>query len=705
MNEKEIEKRVSEILGRLTVDEKIGQLVQLSLSEKSVDRLVALAKEGRLGSAILTATAFAGNSTGTDIDRDAMLAVQTAACESRSGIPVVFGKDVIHGYRTIFPIPLAQAATFDADLVEEAASRMTREAAHSGIQWTFAPMLDLARDPRWGRIIESFGEDPYLGALFGAASVRGIQGDDMSREDKMIACAKHFVGYGAAEGGRDYNKSEITDYSLRNSYFPAFKAATEAGIGTFMNNFADIGGEPCVFSKYLFRDVIRGEWGFDGFVVSDWGSIANQIGKGSCENLDEAAERALTAGIDMDMCSSTYLDRMKALVEDGTIPMKLLDEAAGNVIRVKLRAGLFERPKAFLGELDIYHQDDMDFSFKMAKECMVLLKNSDNTLPLSKEIKIHVAGPFSKEKRSILGNWCPGATDEMVVPFVDAMREVFGKSHITFEELYDTGYAAARRADAIVLALGESWLVTGEANSLADISLSAPQVELVRAMHKLGKKVVLVVFGGRPLALSEVLPYADAILYAWHPGTCGTQAAAAILAGDASPAGRLPVSFLRSGGQIPTYYNHPKAQYHFREYCDEAPTPLFPFGYGLTYTTFAYGSPTVDAESLSLADIEDGKGFTVSATVKNTGNREGTEVVQLYIRDVAARKTRPNIELKGFTKITLAPGEERTVSFTVGKNALGYYPEKEFVVEAGAFDIGIGRDSEHYETLSVKVTK
>lgn len=704
-NNRETEKRIKELLARMTFAEKLGQLRQMNLTAANADQAVALAKEGRLGSVVLTASAFAGNTTGTDIDRDAMTAVQNAACQSRIGIPVLFGKDVIHGYRTIFPIPLAQAATFDAGLVREAASRMAAEASRSGIQWTYAPMLDLARDPRWGRMIESFGEDPYLSALFGKASVEGIQGDDMSADDKIVACAKHFVGYGAAEGGRDYNKSEITDYTLRNMYFPAFRAAVDAGIGTFMNNFADIGGEPCVFSEYLFREVLRKEWGFDGFVVSDWGSICNQIAKGSAGDKREAALRAIHAGIDMEMVSTAYEEEMENLVRDGDVDISLIDEAVANILRVKMRSGLFEKPSLHLGELDIYRKEDMDFSLEIAKQCMVLLKNEDNVLPLKKGSRIYVGGPFADDTRTVLGNWCPGATDEKVHPFSACMKETFG-DNVVSSPLDDYGYFMARHnADYAVLAVGESWRVSGEANSMASVELSAPQRELVRQMRKIAKKVILVVFAGRPLSLAEVEPYADAILYAWHPGTRGTDAAAAILAGEYNPSGRLPVSMLRSTGQIPTYYNHPKAQYHYREYRDELPTPLYPFGYGLSYTTFSYSDISVDRNVLSLADLDAGKAFTVTFTLENTGNFTGTEVAQLYVRDMVARKTRPDMELKGFVKTELKPGEKKTLSIQVTKDALGYYPEKTYVVEPGEFELMLGRDSEQVlSTLKIRVT-
>ena len=705
VREKEWENKIEELLSGMSTEEKIGQISQLYLTEKSAPQVAELAEKGLVGSVVLTGTAFAGNSTGTDIDRDAMIAVQNAALRSPSGIPILFGKDVIHGYRTIFPIPLAQAATFDAELVKEAASRMAAEASRSGIQWTYAPMLDLARDARWGRIIESFGEDPYLASVMAKASVEGIQGDDMFAEDKLVACAKHFVGYGAAEGGRDYNKSEITDYTLRNMYLPAFRAAVDAGIQTFMNNFADIGGEPCVFSKYLFRDILRGEWGFDGFVVSDWGSIENQTGKGAAKDTREAAMRAFRAGIDMEMCSRCYYENMQGLLESGDVTMDMLDDAVRNILRVKFRAGLFEKPSLNLGELDIYREDDMAFSKKIAEKCMVLLKNDGNVLPLPRDKKIFVMGSYAYERRSILGNWCPGATDEKVNPFVDCMKEVFGKAQIMSTDVYEIGYQFARNADYAVVAVGENWRETGEANSMSRIELSPRELELVKTVRRVAKKVIVVVFAGRPLALSELLPHADAILYAWHPGTCGTDAAAAILAGDAAPEGRLPVSMLRSTGQIPTYYNHPRAQWHYREYRDELPTPLYPFGYGLSYTEFAYGEPMLDVESLSLSELMAGNTVNVRVSVSNTGNRDGVETVQVYVRDKASYKTRPDIELKGYKKVSISVGGEETVEITLDKNAFGYYPEKDFVIETGDFDILVGPHSENLQAVSFAVTK
>ena len=697
--------KIEQLLSEMSTDEKIGQISQLYLTEKSAPVVAELAEKGLVGSVVLTGTAFAGNSTGTDIDRDAMIAVQNAALRSPSGIPVLFGKDVIHGYRTIFPIPLAQAATFDADLVKEAASRMAAEAARSGIQWTFAPMLDLARDARWGRIIESFGEDPYLASVMAKASVEGIQGDDMSADDKIIACAKHFVGYGAGEGGRDYNKSEITDYTLRTMYLPAFRTAVDAGIQTFMNNFADIGGEPCVFSKYLFRDILRTEWGFDGFVISDWGSIEHQIGKGSAEDKREAAMRAFRAGIDMEMVSRCYYENMHDLLDSGDITQEMLDDAVRNILRVKFRAGLFEKPCLNLGELDIYREDDMAFSKKIAEKCMVLLKNEGNVLPLPRDKKIFVTGTYAYERRSILGNWCPGATDEKVTPFVDCMKETFGKAQIMSTDVYEIGYQYARQADYAVVAVGENWRETGEANSLSRIELSPRELELVKTVRRVAKKVIVVVFAGRPLALSELLPHADAILYAWHPGTRGTDAAAAILAGDALPEGRLPVSMLRSTGQIPTYYNHPRAQFHYREYRDELPTPLYPFGYGLTYTQFVYGEPTLSTQSLSLSELLSGKEIKVQVTLRNTGDRDGVEAVQVYVRDKFSYKTRPDVELKGYKKVSVSVGCEETVEITLGKDAFGYYPEKDFVVEPGDFDILVGPHSEELQSVSFTVTK
>lgn len=703
--EKEWESKIEELLSKMSTEEKIGQICQLYLTEKSAPQVAELAEKGLVGSVVLTGTAFAGNSTGTDIDRDAMTTVQNAALRSPSGIPILFGKDVIHGYRTIFPIPLAQAATFDAELVKEAASRMAAEASRSGIQWTYAPMLDLARDARWGRIIESFGEDPYLASVMARASVEGIQGDDMSADDKIVACAKHFVGYGAAEGGRDYNKSEITDYTLRNMYLPAFRTAVDAGIQTFMNNFGDIGGEPCVFSKYLFRDILRDEWGFDGFVVSDWGSIANQTGKGTAETKREAAMRAFRAGIDMEMVSRCYYENMQELLDSGDITTEMLDDAVRNILRVKLRAGLFEKPCLNLGELDIYREDDMAFSKKIAEKCMVLLKNDGNVLPLPRDKKIFVTGTYAYERRSILGNWCPGATDEKVNPFVDCMKEVFGKEQIMSTDVYEIGYQYARQADYAVVAVGENWRETGEGNSMARIELSERELELVKTVRRVARKVVVVVFAGRPLALSELLPHADAILYAWHPGTRGTDAAASILAGDASPEGRLPVSMLRSTGQIPTYYNHPLAQYHYREYRDELPTPLYPFGYGLSYTEFSYGEPTLDVESLSLSELMAGKTVKVKVALKNTGDRDGVETVQVYVRDRFAYKSRPDIELKGYQKVSVEKGGETVVEITLGKNAFGYYPEKDFVIETGDFDILVGPHSEELKSVAFNVKK
>jgi beta-glucosidase len=724
-------RRAKDLLGRMTLEGKIGQLWQVSLADDSDKKLAKELKAGEVGS-------FLG---GSELIESPVMwnKLQRIAVEqSRLGVPLIFGHDVIHGFRTVFPIPLAQAAAWEPELFERTQTIAAREAAAAGIHWTFAPMVDLARDPRWGRIAEGFGEDPWLGSLYAAASVRGFQGTNVADPNRVVACLKHFVGYGAAEGGRDYNTTEISEYTLRNFYLPQFKAGVDAGALTLMSAFNCLSGFPASGNSHTLTDILRGEWKFPGFVVSDWESVGELINHGVAADKAEAARIGLTAGVDMEMVSTTYRDTLKQQVEQGAVSKKILDEAVRRVLTVKFEKGLFEHPftdearcqTAFL------QPDAIALAREAAAKSCVLLKNENGALPLSRDVKsIALIGPLAENAEELVGCWSSRAHSNDIVTLADGIRAKLsdgttlivargcrladgGKTIRHFDgkaveapptatnEIAEA-VALAETADAVVLALGEPRDWSGEDGSRTDLTLPGKQMKLFKAVAATGKPVIVVLFAGRPLVLTEFQDRASAILMAWHPGVQGGNGVADILFGDVEPAGRLTATFPRSVGQVPFYYNHfntgrPGVGAFHGNYVDAPNSPLYPFGFGLAYTTFEFGPV-----QLSDKSIRPGGKISARVEIKNTGHRAGTAVAQLYLRDVAASAgPRPVQELKGFQKIVLQPGDKRMVNFTLTANDLGYFDSKgNWLVEPGKFQLWISADSASGEPAEFELEK
>jgi len=723
--QRDVDVRVEALVDAMTLEEKVGQLTQLNgiggAPTGNADNLVADSvlydriRQGQLGSVL------------NEINTSMINALQRVAVEeSRLGIPLIIGRDVIHGYRTIFPIPLGQAASWNPDLVEQAAAIAAREARAVGIHWTFAPMVDISRDPRWGRIAEGYGEDPVLASALAAATVRGLQGDDIAAPDRLAACVKHFACYGAAEGGRDYNTTVISPSLLRNVYLPPFKAAIDAGAATLMTSFNDVNGVPSSANAYFLEDILREEWGFDGFVVSDWESIREMIPHGFAVDGMEAARLSANAGVNMDMASPVYHENLAALVKAGEVKETDLDALVREVLRVKFRLGLFETPYADeTKQPPLLADEHLELARKAARQSMVLLKNEDNTLPFDKSQvkKLAVIGPLADAKLAQLGTWIPDGKEEDSRTPLAAIRELAGDE---FEVLYAPGLKddldrgregfgeavrAARAADAVLLIVGERASLSGEASSRAIIDLPGAQAALVEAVAAVGKPTVLMVQAGRPLTIGRQAEQADAVLYAWHTGTMAGPAVVDLLWGSESPSGKLPVTFPKAVGQIPLYYNHvntgrPPREYDFdrdnqiddeidsdlgfnSNYLDVGPYPYYPFGYGLSYTTFDYG----DVE-LSTDKLRAGQTLAVRAPVKNTGRHAGDEVVQLYVRDMAGSLTRPIRELKAFRRVRLEPGEEQVIEFALPADSLAFYNnDEQRVLEPGRFQVFIGGSS------------
>lgn len=674
---------IRELISKMTLEEKIGQLNQVAYIPQNIEGIEDRIKEGKLGSIILSQTAFAGNDSPCSIDYEKVNRLQKIAVEkTKSGIPILFGRDVIHGHKTVFPIPLAMAASFDMELIEQSYECIAKEAYNDGIKWTFAPMLDLSRDPRWGRIIESAGEDPYLAQKVAGAVIRGFQGEDYSKDGRLCACAKHYVGYGASEGGRDYNRTEISEYTLRNFHLKAFKSAVEAGVGTVMSSFNEISGQPVTSSKHLLTEVLKEEFGFDGFVVSDWEAVKQLIDQGVAEDEKDCATMALNAGVDMDMVDDIYNKYLCRLVNEGKVSEKTIDEALYRILSVKEKAGLFNNP--YITPLKIDKAYHAQMAKKMAEESMVLLKNENHVLPLSLTEKIYLDGGMKADTRAILGSWTLDGIAEETVTIDQGIVK------------YVTPVSDVKDADTVILAIGESHTVTGEAHSLADINMSEEQITLAKKYKAMGKKVVGVLNFGRPIAMEKGERYFDALLYAWHSGSQTGNAVADILFGKVNPSGHLPATLPRKTGQVPLYYNFTKGSRAVNEYYDHAEerfiynyddcmgSPLYPFGYGLSYTQFEYTEPRI------VNKCEDSE-FVVGIKVKNTGDYDGKELVQCYICDEVASSMRPIRELKGFEKIFLKKGEEKEVLFKLGRNELGFYNmNNEFVVEKGMFTVYLG---------------
>lgn len=689
------EQFINHLLTQMTLEEKIGQLNQPNASP---DIPHDLFRQGKVGSLLNASGALTGQGVSDSGSAELSNHFQSMALQSRLKIPLIFGRDVIHGFRTVFPIPLGQAATFDPNLAGQAAAVAAREATATGIQWTFAPMLDIARDARWGRVAEGNGEDPFVGSQMAAAIVRGFQGEDLSAPDTLVACAKHYVGYGAAEGGRDYENGEISEPTLRDVYLPPFRAAVEAGVGTLMSAFVDLNGVPATANRHLLTDVLRGEWGFDGFVVSDWESVKELIQHGVAEDEADAARQALLAGLDMDMVSGAYLNTLGQSLLDGKVSMAEIDEAVRRILRIKHRAGLFERPftDPSRATRDILTPYARLLARQLARESMVLLKNERELLPLQDFQRILVAGNFVHARSELFGTWSPDGRAETVVPLDEALREIAPKGvNLWFAESVDQALHSAHYVDAVILVLGEHPSRSGENANISDLGLPPGQAEFIETIAALGKPLVLVVFAGRPLAIPRPVALADAVIYAWHPGIEGGAALGELLFGLHSPSGRLPITLPRATGQVPVYYNQKNSgrpitsNGEFRtRYVDLPTAPLFHFGYGLTYTRFMY------ADLRLSSDVLRGK-LEISAQVTNAGSRPGVDVVQLYVRDLVGSLTRPVRELKGFQRVLLLPGETQRISFTLHEQDLAFTrADGTFGVEPGRFHAWIAPDSQ-----------
>ncbi|MEV0778465.1 glycoside hydrolase family 3 N-terminal domain-containing protein [Streptomyces sp. NPDC050428] len=715
--------RIGELLGRMTVEEKLGQLQQLAWAWDTgpgggdTAAAEAAARKGLLGSVLNVVGAGASN------------ALQRIAVEeSRLGIPLVFGLDVIHGYHTTFPIPLAQAAAFDPAVTETDAEVSAREARSNGIHWTFSPMMDVTREPRWGRIAESTGEDPYLTTAYAVAKVRGYQGDDLTAPDRIAACAKHFVAYGGAEGGRDYNSVDVSEQRLRNLYLPPFRAAVDAGAATVMAAFNTISGVPAHANPHTLTGILKEAWGFDGVVVSDWTGVLELIAHGGASDEAEAARRSLTAGVDMEMVSTTFVDHGRDLLASGALDPERLDDAVARVLRLKLRLGLFERPYVTeTAALTAPSAESRAAAREVAGRCLVLLKNDDDVLPLAGPAPraLAVVGPFA-DSGDLLGTWTlPGAPE--AVPVLAGLRaalpdtEIRHAAGVSPQGLDTAGIAeavaVAEAADAVVLVVGEPPAISGEAAVRSELGLPGAQEELIAAVAGTGKPCVVVLVGGRPLTIGGWADQVAAIVMAWHPGIEAGSAVADVLTGAVVPGGKLPVTFPRAVGQVPLYYNHertgrpydpaaPEVKY-VSKYLDIADGPEFAFGHGLSYTTFSLGEPQLSRERITVAELLEDVTVEVTVPVRNTGAREGEEVVQLYVQDPAATLTQPVRRLCGFRRVRLAAGEERQVRFTVGADDFGYWsndPAGVFIVEPGEIHIHTGGSSRTQARRTLLIT-
>jgi len=696
------ELRAQQLLAKMTLDEKIGQMNQVTGSEfltgpgKADQNTMELIKKGLVGSLL--------NVTGdANLNHLQHLAVDS----SRLGIPLIFGYDVIHGYKTIFPVPLGDAASFDLDAIEMATRVAAIEASAEGLHWTFAPMVDICSDARWGRIMEGAGEDTYWGSLVAKARVKGFQGNDLRDSASVLACAKHFIGYGAAEAGRDYNTVDMSRQVLFNTYMPPFKAAVDAGVGSFMNGFCIFEGVPVTGHPFLVRETLKNSWKFNGFVVSDWNSIGEMINHGVAADAAAAAVLAIKAGNDMDMMTFAYQNNLKRLVEEGVVPLAMVDEAVLRILTMKYKLGLFDNPYkgSNRNQNVILSAKHKQLSRESASKSMVLLKN-EGVLPLSlKGKKVALIGPLADSREDMIGSWQAKGNPADVVTLKATLEtsdaasvrtikgcDISDESTAGFKDAVD----AARWADVVILAVGESAPMTGESNSRGTLNLPGVQSQLVAKVKEAGKPVVMVLFTGRPLILTDVVDKADAILVAWLPGTMAGPAITDVLTGAYNPSGKLPVTFPYAMGQLPIYYNHlntgrPGGQHqpYSSRYIDIPNEPLFAFGYGLSYTQFEFGKPVLSASQMVMTDT-----LTVTIPVSNVGKLDGATVVQLYLRDKVASMERPVKELRGVKRIVLKAGEQQSVEFKISKTELSFYNAKlDFVAEPGEFDVMVGSSS------------
>ena len=720
--QKSIDQKVTELMAKMTLEEKIGQLNQYNDDitatgpvTKDADK-AGQVRAGKLGSIL--------NAIGAKNTKN----WQDQAMQSRLKIPLLFGQDVIHGFRTTFPIPLGETATWDMNLIEKSARIAATEASAYGIHWTFAPMVDIGRDPRWGRVMEGAGEDTYLGTLVGKARVKGFQGNGLGNKDAVMACAKHFAAYGAAVGGRDYNSVDMSLRQLHETYLPPFKAVSDMGVATFMNSFNDINGIPATGNKYLQRDLLKGAWNFQGFVVSDWGSIGEMIPHGFAKDNKDAALKAIIAGSDMDMESRSYINHLAELVKEGKVDIQFIDDAVRRILTKKYELGLFDDPYRFINEKREKEQANNPEHRKFAREIgaksIVLLKNENQLLPLSPATKkVAIIGPFAKATVENHGFWSiafPDDSQRIVTQFDGIKAQLDKNSELLYakgcnandndKSLFAEAVETAKKADVVIMTLGEGHAMSGEAKSRSNIHFSGVQEDLLKEIAKTGKPIILMINAGRPLVFDWASENIPTIVYTWWLGTEAGNSIADVLFGKINPGGKLPMTFPRTEGQIPIYYNHYNTgrpaknntdRNYVSAYIDLDNDPAYPFGFGLSYTTFQYSDVNVSATQL-----KGNQTLTASVTLTNSGNYDGEEVVQLYIRDLVGKVVRPVKELKGFQKIFLKKGESKTVSFNITPEDLKFYDDElNFDWESGEFDIMIGTNSAQVQTKRVNWEK
>lgn len=720
--QKSIDQKVTELMAKMTLEEKIGQLNQYNDDitatgpvTKDADK-AGQVRAGKLGSIL--------NAVGVKNTRN----WQDQAMQSRLKIPLLFGQDVIHGFRTTFPIPLGETATWDMNLIEKSARIAATEASAYGIHWTFAPMVDIGRDPRWGRVMEGAGEDTYLGSLVAKARVKGFQGNGLGNIDAVMACTKHFAAYGAGVGGRDYNSVDMSLRQLNETYLPPYKATVEAGVATFMNSFNDINGIPATGNKYIQRDLLKGAWNFQGFVVSDWGSIGEMIPHGFAKDNKDAALKAIIAGSDMDMESRSYTNHLAELVKEGKVDIQLVDDAVRRILTKKYELGLFDDPYRFINEKREKEQANNPEHRKFAREIgaksIVLLKNENQLLPLSPTTKkVAIIGPFAKATVENHGFWSvafPDDSQRIVTQFDGIKAQLDKNSELLYakgcnandsdKSMFAEAVETAKKADVVIMTLGEGHAMSGEAKSRSNIHFSGVQEDLLKEIAKTGKPIILMINAGRPLVFDWASENIPTIVYTWWLGTEAGNSIADVLFGKINPGGKLPMTFPRTEGQIPIYYNHYNTgrpaknntdRNYVSAYIDLDNDPAYPFGFGLSYTTFQYSDVNVSATQL-----KGNQTLTASVTLTNSGNYDGEEVVQLYIRDLVGKVVRPVKELKGFQKIFLKKGESKTVSFNISPEDLKFYDEDlNYDWEAGEFDIMIGTSSADVQTKRVNWEK
>ncbi|MEM9544576.1 MAG: beta-glucosidase BglX [Bacteroidota bacterium] len=723
------EARIDQLMAKMTLEEKVGQMVQYSgfwevtgpaPADGSAAKKYEHLRSGRVGSML--------NVRGV---KNILEIQKIAVEESRLGIPLIFGFDVIHGHRTLAPIPLAEAASWDLEAIKKSASNAAQEAASVGLNWTFAPNVDISRDPRWGRVMEGAGEDPYLGSLIAEARVKGFQGENLADPSTIASCAKHFAGYGFAEGGRDYNTVDISSYVLHNTVLPPFKAAVQAGVRTFMNGFHVLNGVPVTADTYLQRQLLKEEWGFNGFIISDWSSIMELTLHGYAENLEHACELAVNAGSDMDMEGYAYIDHLQKLVENGTVDLRLVNDAVRRILRVKFELGLMDDPYLYCNEereeLYSMNADHLEDARDMGRKSIVLLKNEGDLLPLKAGENTVLIGALADDKTSPLGSWRIGSDDGSAVSVLEGMREVdpnlkfergpdFFTGEVSFIRALndneddwsgmDEALEAAKQADKVVLVMGEHGFQSGEARSRTKIGLPGIQQEILERVHAVNPNIILLVMSGRPLVLEWADQNIPTIAACWQLGTETGHAIADVVYGKYNPSAKLPMSFPRNEGQIPIHYGRNSTgrpiqkdgMVFWSHYTDQKNDALYPFGYGLSYTEWTYSDVDVQIDN-------DGH-VSASVTVTNTGNREGTEIVQLYIHDRIASLVRPEKALKGFDRITLESGASQKVQFNLSRNDLGFYNnDGKWIIEPGKFDVGIGSSSRSIEWKEVELKK